>query len=115
MGKSLGVPEQTPKVDNGNKKSKTTYRTPHTKQKEFERCAELAKYYFDILDNIKSDKFNETVREILIYIGSKYAESGDIVCALDNLETIHWKTTLDRPIAPDVDKNELMDLTDKNI
>ena len=38
--------------------------------------------------NTKSDKFNEAVRETLIYIGSKYTESGGIVRALDIMKTI---------------------------
>ena len=83
--------------------------------KKFGRYAELTKYYIDILDNTQSDKFNKTVREILIYIGSKYTESGDIVRSLDNLKTMNWKTALDRPIALDLDKNRVMDHTDKKI
>ena len=60
----------------------------------------LTKYYFDISDTTEAHRFNETVEKILIYVGSKYSKSGDIVHALDNLEDFDRVTVSNRPVTP---------------
>ena len=116
MKNAPSVLEATLKVHNGNQKAKPTYQATQNKIKEFRICADLTKYYFDISENTQLDKFNKTLREILIYIGSKYTESGDIVCALNSMETIDWIFAQDRPIALILDAmSGLLDHLEENM
>ena len=88
MGKKNNNPEQQPKVKNRNTKCKQTYQPANKQSRECRKCPESIKFYIDVSDSFQSDGFNKTVKDIPIYIGSKYRKNEDIVCALDTLEDV---------------------------
>ena len=80
------------------------------------RCPELTEYYFDISYSTQLDRFNDTVKDILIYIGSKYIKNGGIDCVLDTLKVVYWAKVSRRPVRPIINSLEnKIDPTDKKI
>ena len=54
------------------------------------------------------------MKDILIYIGSKYSKSGDIIYALDTLKDFKWATLSGRPNTPVINSiTNKMDPIDK--